>query len=109
VTGTRKFSVKSSERPTTMKMKAIPKPSAPSAWAGCSPSRGVNAAAIVASAMTPKTTSKPATSPVDASSRRERCRRRRPSSRVRWKISWGSGGVVTSAAMRRALPARHSG
>ena len=41
VIGTRKFSVNSSERPTTMKMKAIPKASEPKKWAASSPKCGV--------------------------------------------------------------------
>src|SRR4051794_1945894 len=96
VTGTRKFSVNSSERPTVMKMNAMPKPSAPSACAGCWPIAFEKAAVIVASAMTPKTTSMPATSAVEEISRRERASRRLPSSRVRSKISCGSGAMLKS-------------
>ena len=72
VTGTRKFSVKSSERPTTMKMKAIPKASEPKKCAALGPKCGVMAAVAAASAMMPKTTSKPATSEVVVSSSLDR-------------------------------------
>ena len=81
----------SSERPTTMKMKAIPNNSEPTKCAALGPKRGVIAAVAAASAMTPKTTSKPATSDVVVSSSFERVRRRSPSSRVRANISCGSG------------------
>ena len=81
----------SSERPTTMKMNAIPKNSEPKKWPASGPKFGVIAAVAAASAMTPKTMSKPATSEVVASSRRMRVRRRSPSSRVRANISCGSG------------------
>ena len=58
---------------------------------GLGPKCGAIAAVAAASAMTPKTTSKPATSEVVVSSSRERVSRRSPSSRVRANISCGSG------------------
>lgn len=68
------------------------------------PKCGVIAAVAAARAMTPKTTSKPATSEVVVSSRLERCSRRSPSARVRANISCGSGAssgwsVVSGSAV----------
>ena len=81
--GTRKFSVKSSERPTTMKTKPMPKPIAPIRWAAFSPNRGVSDATASTKTTSPTATSKPPMSAVAPSSSNGRESLRRPSSRVR--------------------------
>jgi hypothetical protein len=84
VIGTRKFSVKSSDRPTTMNTNAIPNASEPTRCACSIPARGSTAAAASPYTATPRAMSKPPTSAVAASSSTGRDRRRRrPSRRVR--------------------------
>ena len=81
--GTRKFSVNSSPRPTTRKMKPIPKASDATTCAGPTPVLPSSLAPTMPSATTPATMSKPAASAVEITSSSGRSSRRAPSALVR--------------------------
>src|SRR3954469_2984909 len=110
--GTRKFSVKSSPRPTTRNTKPIPKPIEPITCAASVPNWCSSCDSSSASTTTPATMSKPAASEVEISSTTGRSSRRSPSSRVLSKISSGSGDPIDSEELLRefdelALALRH--
>jgi hypothetical protein len=83
-TGSKKFSVNSSERPTTTKTTPMPKASAPTSWARADPSRGSASSLAIASATMPNTMVMPAMNPVDVFSSSGMASRRSPSSVARW-------------------------
>ncbi len=78
-TGSKKFSVNSSERPTTRNTRPIANASAPNSLARPGPSSGSTSASTTPSAVMPKTMVTPAMKPVDTCSSGGMSSRRRPS------------------------------
>src|SRR4051794_23869536 len=102
--GTRKFSVKSSPRPTIRKTKPMPNPTAPTTPAASLPKCGSRGADTTASRITPAAMSKPAASAVDTTSSTGRPIRRSPSARDLSKISSGPGTPLNE----RGIPCSRS-